>query len=148
MKRNGEELRVEAAGYHKRQPYAVMVAVLFLPFESCDDAKKAGPSSFGSWVKSLRPLSGRARPEHEIDTFEKVYVALYEQDASKIEFFDVEEAPPRNSRPVDALSLEEFLAAIYDAYLRRNHAEFTWADGVVDPVDIASLTIDDDGDDP
>ena len=30
MKRNEEELRIEASGYHKRQPYAVMIAVLFL----------------------------------------------------------------------------------------------------------------------
>ncbi|MEO9135252.1 MAG: hypothetical protein ABI316_01460, partial [Casimicrobiaceae bacterium] len=33
MKRNEEELRVEASGYHRRQPYAVIVGVLFLPFD-------------------------------------------------------------------------------------------------------------------
>ena len=37
-KRNEEELRIEASGYHKRQPYAVMIGVLFLPFDSCADA--------------------------------------------------------------------------------------------------------------
>jgi len=60
MKRNEEELRVEASGYHKRQPYAVMLGVLFLPFDSCRDGK-AGPSSFGSWVRHLRPYTGRER---------------------------------------------------------------------------------------
>ena len=38
LKRNGEELMIEASGYHRRQPYAVMVAILALPFDSCDDA--------------------------------------------------------------------------------------------------------------
>ena len=41
MKRNEEELRIEALGYHKRQPFAVMVGVLCLPFDSCDDGKRA-----------------------------------------------------------------------------------------------------------
>lgn len=40
MKRNEEELRIEASGYHKRQPYAVMIGVLCLPFDSCDDAQE------------------------------------------------------------------------------------------------------------
>jgi hypothetical protein len=67
MKRNEEELRIEASGYHKRQPYAVMVAVLFLPFNSCDDAKtKTGASSLGSWVRHLRPYAGRTAPDDDI----------------------------------------------------------------------------------
>ena len=37
MKRNDEELRVEATDHHLRQPYPVFVAVLFLPFEACTD---------------------------------------------------------------------------------------------------------------
>src|SRR5260370_32262315 len=57
-KRNEEELRIEASGYHKRQPYAVMVGVLFLPFDSCDDGKKEA-SSFGAWLRHLRPNAGR-----------------------------------------------------------------------------------------
>ena len=75
MKRNEEELRIEASGYHKRQPYAVMVAVLFLPFDSAEDGKKDNPSSFGSWVRHLRPYAGREDPEDEIDKFEKIYIA-------------------------------------------------------------------------
>ena len=60
MKRNEEELRIEASGYHKRQPYAVMVGVLLLPFDSCTDGKRKGSSSsFGSWVRHLRPYTGR-----------------------------------------------------------------------------------------
>ena len=57
MKRNEEELRIEASGYHKRQPYAVMVGVLFLPLDSCDDARGGNASSsFGSWVRKSSTL--------------------------------------------------------------------------------------------
>jgi hypothetical protein len=62
LKRNEEELRIEASGYHKRQPYAVMAGILFLPFDACEDGKKNNPSSFGSWVRHLRPYAGRTAP--------------------------------------------------------------------------------------
>ena len=87
MKRNEEELRIEASGYHKRQPYAVMIAVLFLPFDSAEDGKNYHPSSFGSWVRHLRPYAGRLGPEDEIDKFEKIYIALYEPDGTDLRFF-------------------------------------------------------------
>jgi hypothetical protein len=136
MKRNEEELRIEASGYHKRQPYAVMVAVLFLPFDAADDGKKDNPSSFGSWVRHLRPYSGREDPEDEIDRFEKIYIGLYEPDGSNLRFFDVQNAPPKNGRPAQTLSYREFLGEVYHAYLRRNEAEFKWAEGDEEPLDI------------
>ena len=149
MKRNEEELRIEAGGYHKRQPYAVMIGVLFLPFDSCDDAKKNDPSSFGSWVRHLRPTTRRTEPTDEPDRFEKLYVALYEPDGSDLRFFDVESDPPKRGRPTKEGALEdsdgrprrlltyaEFLDACYHAYLKRNSAEFRWADGEEAPLEI------------
>lgn len=148
FKRNLEELRIEASGYHKRQPYAVMVAVLFLPFDSCDDGRSA-PSSFGTWVQKLRPYAGRLAPEDDIDKFEKIFVALYEPDGSDLRFFDVQSAPPRDQRPPKAtepidldgrgdgtLSYAQFLKAVSHAFVVRNYTEFKWADGgeeIVDP---------------
>ena len=70
-KRNTEELLVEVTGYHRRQPYAVLVGVLFLPYDSCTDGRKGNPSSFGSWVRHLRPHVGRVEPEDDIGLFEK-----------------------------------------------------------------------------
>jgi hypothetical protein len=134
MKRNEEELRIEASGYHKRQPYAVMVAVLFLPFDSSEDGKKDNPSSFGSWVRHLRPYAGRSDHEDEIDKFEKIFIALYEPDGSAMRFFDVEKAPPKNGRPLDSIGYRQFLSEVYHAYLVRNEAEFQWADGADDPL--------------
>jgi hypothetical protein len=136
MKRNEEELRIEASGYHKRQPYAVMIAVLFLPFDSADDGKKDNPSSFGSWVRHLRPYAGREEPKDEIDRFEKIYIALYEPDGSNLRFFDVQDAPPKNGRPARSLDYRQFLGEVYHAYLERNEAEFRWADGDEEPLDV------------
>ena len=148
MKRNEEELRIEASGYHKRQPYAVMIGVLFLPFDSCDDSKKDS-SSFGSWVRHLRPYTGRAQPDDEIDRFEKLYIALYEADGTDLRFFDIESDPPKSGRPQKdgaltspdgrprrLLAYAEFLEAVHRRYLHRNSAEFRWADGDEEPLEI------------
>jgi hypothetical protein len=149
MKRNEEELRIEASGYHKRQPYAVMIGVLFLPFDSCDDAKRDTPSSFGSFVRHLRPYAGRNDPRDDEDKFEKLYVALYEPDGSDLRFFDVESDPPKSGRPrvrgallgrdrraKRLLSYHEFLEAVHHAHSKRNSVQFRWADGVEEPVNV------------
>ena len=127
-KRNDEELRSEAAGYHKRQPYAVMIAVMFLPYESCDDAQPRNMSSFGAWVKYLRPLSGRSSAHEDIDRYERVFIGLYAKDGSRMEFFDVDKAPPKQGRPKVLLNYVEFLDEVERTFLRRNSADFQWAD--------------------
>lgn len=149
MKRNEEELRIEAGGYHKRQPYAVMIGVLFLPSDSCDDAVKKDPSSFGSWVRHLRPHTRRLEPDDEDDRFEKLYVALYEVDGTDLRFFDVESDPPKSGRPPRdgsllapdgrlrrTLSYSEFLHSCRVAYQLRNDVEFRWASGETSPLDL------------
>ncbi len=145
-KRNLEELRIEAFGYHKRQPYSVLIAVLFLPFQSCADGKKNNPSSFGAWVKKLRPYTDRTDNDGDYDVFEKIYIALYEPDGSELGFFDVSEAPPKNSRPMTMLSYAQFLDAAYRAYLKRNHADFKWADAGDSPIDPTEVSEDDEAD--
>lgn len=133
MKRNEEELRIEASGYHKRQPYAVMIGVLFLPIDSCDDGK-AGPSSFGSWVRHLRPYAGRREADDDIDKFERIFIALYEVDGSDLKFFDVGWDPPKTSRPKLLLSYAQFLDVAYRDYLARNDSVFKWAGGEEEPL--------------
>ena len=130
MKRNDEELRSEASGYHQRQPYAVMIAVLFLPDDACDDAGPRHPSSFGAWVKYLRPLAQRQSAHDDIDRYEKVFIGLYSRDGSRMEFFDVAHAPPRRGRPKVLLTYYEFLDEVEKTFLKRNVADFEWADEV------------------
>jgi hypothetical protein len=130
MKRNDEELRSEASGYHQRQPYAVMVAVVFLPADSCEDGTARHASSFGAWVKYLRPLAQRQTAHDDIDRYERAFIGLYRRDGSSMEFFDVALAPPKRGRPQHLLNYTEFLDEIEKTFLRRNVAEFEWADDI------------------
>ncbi len=140
-KRNDEELRVEATAHHVRQPYAVLAAVLLLPFTSCVDPRQArGPSgrlvptsSFASWVEYLWPLKGRIEPDDAPDRFELVFIALYARDGSELGFYEVglpEEqggAPcPRHGRPRQLLDFEHFLGRIKRVYYKRNGRDFAF----------------------
>lgn len=124
MKRNDEELRVEATGHHLRQPYAVMVAVVFLPFESCQDGDEE--SSFASWVEYLWPLKGRIEPDDPPDRYELVFMGLYARDGSKLGFYEIGgKVPcPRKGRPKELLSFADFLAGVRKVYDTRNGRDF------------------------
>ena len=129
MKRNDEELRVEAAGYHKRQPYAVLVAVLFLPIEACEDGDDNRPSSFGKWVEYFWPLTGRKDPHDAFDRFERVFVGLYDAETAVLEFFDVRRQPPRIGCPQDTMTFDQFVKDVIRMYEQRNQLDFRWEGG-------------------
>ncbi|MFC9789060.1 hypothetical protein [Rhodococcus sp. NPDC127528] len=159
--RNDHELRGEAMVLHQRQPYSVLIAVMFEPYATCDDGDPAktsdtGKSSFAHHVMTLSKRSGRGkRPVHGLserawvdlgaedtryDLFERVFIGLYETDGpdrGAVRFFDVEEAPPRNGRPTvkQTLSFDEFVAIVRGEVERRNRFAPSWSDP------------DDDGDD-
>ena len=129
------ELRAEATDYHKRQPYAVLVAVIFLPFDSCQDASKgrsqeSGVSSFGAVVKFFRPRGGRQLPSGDLDLFERVYIGLYEPGSGDVFFFDVYSAPPKAGSPraESRLTFEAVVERIRATYDERNKPDFSWDD--------------------
>jgi hypothetical protein len=123
MKRNDEELRVEATAHHLRQPYAVMAAILFLPFEACEDFET---SSFASWVEYLWPLKGREEPEDAPDRFELVFIGLYARDGSDLDFYELGGPVkcPRTGRPRDLLTLADLVRRLRVTYDRRNARDF------------------------
>ena len=134
--RNDNELRAEATDYHQRQPYAVLVAVAFLPIDSCDDAsvskkggKVLGPSSFGAAVKFFRPRGNRKTPKNDVDLFERFFIGLYDETTSEVLFFDVMSRPPRSGRPdpSECLTFPQFISEIIRAYDERNKPPFEWA---------------------
>jgi len=143
IQRNGKELKDEADVIHRRQPYAVMVAILFLPDAACLDGNPAstsdvlGPSSFASIVRRLRVRTGRAIDPDEkrfdrFDLAEKLYVALYRAEGDErglVRFFDVSRDPPRNGYPSDeaTLSLAELVAEMKRLVDLRNSAGIEWA---------------------
>lgn len=152
--RNDHELRGEAMVLHQRQPYSVLIAVMFEPLSTCDDGDPAkasdiGKSSFAHHVTTLSKRSGRGkRPvvggtgkmwvdlgaeDTRYDLFEKVFIGLYEPDGpdrGEVRFFDVDESPPRNGRPSDAqtLSFDEFVALVHGEVERRNRFAPTWSE--------------------
>lgn len=129
------ELRAEASDYHERQPYSVLAALIFLPADAAFDAPSK-ISSFGASVQVFRPRAGRAGPKDSPMLFERVFVALYDTDAStfgEVGFFDVMEPPPRSGKPRVMLTLDQVCDAITDTYDARNSPEFVWADGIPAP---------------
>ena len=125
------ELRAEAADYHQRQPYAVMIGVLFLPDDACTGGKGNAPSSFGQAVKVLRYRVGRNQPDDDATLFERIFIGLYvTEDASfgDISFFDVQNAPPKRGRPKGLITFEQLLDEVNRCYEERNRSTFVWAD--------------------
>jgi hypothetical protein len=125
------ELRAEAKDYHERQPYAIMVAVIFLPIDSCDDGSlaRANPSSFGFAVKSFRHRNGRIGPRQEEELFERVFIGVYDHDGETW-FFDVTTAPPWAGRPAGTslISFRGLAGEIQATYDARNDPPFAWSD--------------------
>jgi hypothetical protein len=119
VKRNDMELRDEADVLHRRQPYAVLFALFFLPEDACWDGV-TGHSSFAQAVFTLRKRAGRARPDSaRYDLFERVFIGLYDEHGH-VRFFDVLQAPPRNQPPRDTISLDELVAEMVQEVALRN----------------------------
>ncbi|MCB9730770.1 MAG: hypothetical protein H6746_20025 [Deltaproteobacteria bacterium] len=129
------ELRAEATDYHVRQPYSVLVAVLFLPRDSAREVeprRSGGPSSFGAAVKYFRPRSIRRFPTDDPELFEGFFIGLYDPlalEAAPTRFFDVREPPPRARPPRsdESYSFAETVARIVATYDERNQPPFEWA---------------------
>lgn len=129
------ELRAEAEDYHARQPFAVLVALYFVPSDAATNSTKLKPSSFGHMVKILRHRAQRRRIDDPSSLFEKIYIGLYEPDGDRrgdVAFFDVDRDPPYSGPPPKTLSFPEVFEQIERVFAARNKTDFTWSDrGVV-----------------
>jgi hypothetical protein len=140
LSRHDTEFLAESSAYHQRQPYAVMVALFFMPADGATDGvvSKKGvvtrASSFGRAVQWFHHRANRLRPEDDPNLFERVFVGLYNRDdpdRGDVRFFDVMAAPPKNARPPDRdlLTLDQVVGEIVEAFERRNGLTFKWATG-------------------
>lgn len=119
VKRNDMELRDEADVLHRRQPYAVLFALFFMPRDACWDGVK-GHSSFAHAVFTFRKRTGRTSADAaRHDLFEKVYIGLFDDDGS-VAFFDTENAPPRNQPPRQTLTLGQLIGSMHHSVTLRN----------------------------
>lgn len=131
--RNDHELRAEADRIHRRQPYSVLVGVMFMPFAACDDGKQE-VSSFTHAVLTFRDRTGRRGPDDlRFDRFEAFFIGLYDYEGGergRARFFDVGTPPPRQGRPkqTDTLSFRELTALIANLVKERNSPEPQWAE--------------------
>jgi hypothetical protein len=113
------ELRAEASDYHERQPYAVMVAIIFIPLDSCTDGRtrrrRSTASSFAQAVHIFRHRANRSAPIDAPAKFERVFIALYNTadgpQFGTVRCFDVSKAPPKNGIPQSHLNMAQMLTA-------------------------------------
>jgi hypothetical protein len=142
MVRNDHELRAEAMDHHDRFPYAVLIAVFFIPVDSCDDGT-SGVSSFAHAIMTFRPRAGRTDATGPAAKFERMFIGLYDAHdptGHSVGFFDVFTPPPKRGRPPwpnedpDAsrggrlLTLDQVIAEIAREYGIRNRTYIRWAD--------------------
>jgi hypothetical protein len=119
VKRNDLELRDEADVLHRRQPYAVLFGLFFMPRDACWDGV-TGHSSFAHAVFTFRKRAGRNSADAvRSDLFEKIYIGLFTDDGA-VDFFDVERTPPRNQPPTDTISLAQLIEATQRSVTVRN----------------------------
>lgn len=117
------ELRAEAGDYHERQPFSVLVAIVFMPLDSASDS---GVSSFAHAAQTFRFRTGRKSHRDGPELFERLYIALYEAaDESRlgeVVCFDAALPPPRTGLPkaADRLTLSDVMAEIKGAFYERN----------------------------
>jgi hypothetical protein len=126
------ELRAEAIDYHLRQPYSVMVAVIFLPEDSVTDGVSS-PSSYASAVQHFRKRAGREKPSDDPQLFEHVFIGLYSlRDSSfgDVTFTDVMTPPPKSGPPKEeaTLSYDALIEEIEATFWQRNNPPAEWAD--------------------
>ena len=131
--RNDMELRAEAAKIHERQPYAVLIGLMFVPMVACTDGEH-DHSSFAHMVATFRNRTGRdGHDDKRFDRFEAFYIGLYEADGDRrgqVRFFDVRNNPPQNgkSRREDTLTFEALTAEVRRLVDRRNSKGIEWGE--------------------
>jgi hypothetical protein len=122
------EWRAEASDYHERQPYAVLVGVLFLPQDSVGDGERSH-SSFAGAINLFRHRAGRREPSERTELFERIFVALYDparHDFEDVRFVDATNLCPKNGPPTNVMSFKTLISEISRTYDERNNVRLPW----------------------
>lgn len=119
------ELRAEAQDYHRRQPYCVMVALVFVPNLAVGDPGTRGRTSFRHIYEVLTKRAGRDSPNGPEEKFESIYLATYESDEEaadfgRLMFTEVTDLSRAVNRPEDTLAFDDVIREIGRRYLTRN----------------------------
>ena len=132
MVRNDHELRAEAMDFDERYPFAVLVALFFIPRDACEDGA-SDKSSFAHAVMTFRARAGRKRPDEPAQMFELFYIGLYEHEdehRGRVLFFDVMDPPKKRGVPSTLIGLDEVIKRIVAVYGLRNRLYIPWDEDV------------------
>ena len=119
------ELRAEADDYHRRQPYCVMIALVFVPSATTRDPGTKNRTSFRHIYETLSKRSGRLDHNGPTDKFERIFLAVYQENETSLNYGQVTYCEVLNrddstNEPVNGLTLADVLASITETYYRRN----------------------------
>ncbi|QDV05613.1 hypothetical protein Poly30_11110 [Planctomycetes bacterium Poly30] len=117
-KRVDGELRAEAQDCHKRQPYAVLAAYVFLPVDAASDGK-SGPSSLKHSAEVFGARGGRDTTKNSSSLFELVYIGLYD-DQGNVDFFVADKQVPDRGVPSEIMTFPETLEQVRNLHRARN----------------------------
>lgn len=98
------ELLGEGLDLRLSYPDAVLVALVFLPADGCDDGTRRAASSFGNVVRQFGKIAGRGSDGEHALSFEQVFIGLYDE-VDGVSFFDARNPPPRHGPPPASLML-------------------------------------------
>jgi hypothetical protein len=118
-KRVDGELRAEAQDIHKRQPYAVLVALWFLPKDSASDGSTKSPSSLCHIARILAARTGRKDHNDDQSKFELAFLCLY-NNAGSFAIVRPSASFPERGLPCETITLREALDEVCAAYKLRN----------------------------
>jgi hypothetical protein len=123
MRRVDGELRAEAQDCHKRQPFAVLAAVILLPRESAFDRGTKHSSLKHAW-RVFSKRGSRRNTDDDPSLFENVFLGTYEDSpaerAGKVQLFDASVEPPDEDLPAATVSFSAVVDRIYEAFRNRN----------------------------
>lgn len=122
IKRVDGELRAEASDYHRRQPYAVFAALIFLPQDAAYDGPAGKSSLRHAWDVFYR-RGGRLEHTDDQSQFEVIYICVYDSAESNLglcQCFSVTQEMPLTGLPEQAGTLSEVLKDTLLNFHRRN----------------------------
>ena len=121
IKRLDGELRAEAQDYHVRQPFAILVALVFMPDEAAEDSEVKSSLRHGWEV--FRNRSGRRSNTNDVSLFERLWLCVYVTSKEKFgecKCYDVSEEFPSTGLPKSGATLSQVLHEIEAEFRKRN----------------------------
>ena len=123
VKRVDGELRAEAEDVHKRQPFSVVAALVFIPREATIDGVGGRSSVWHLW-DVLHRRCGRVDTKNDHSKLELGFIGVYDcsgPNAGAVSFLDSSTAPPVKGWPeTETLLFRDVLDSVERTFLQRN----------------------------